>query len=163
MKKIILVPILFFIFISTVNAQQISNHAIGIRFGNNDGFGGEISYQRQLTEINRLEIDFGYRDQKEYNAFKLSGIYQWVWNIDEGFNWYAGFGAGVGSWSYNNGFTSENNDGLFINADGNIGIEYNFKAPFLISLDFRPEIGIIGNYGRDTDLDLALSIRYQFN
>ncbi len=163
MKKIILAPFLFFIFISAVNAQQISNHAIGIRFGNNDGFGGEISYQRKLTETNRLEIDFGYRDQKEYSAFKLSGVYQWVWNIDEGFNWYAGFGAGVGSWSYNNGFTSENNDGLFINADGNIGIEYNFKAPFLISLDFRPEIGVIGNYGRDTDLDLALSIRYQFN
>jgi len=163
MKKIISTPILFFIFIFAVNAQQISNHAIGIRFGNNDGFGGEISYQRQLTEINRLEVDFGYRDQKEYSAFKLSGIYQWVWNIDEGFNWYAGFGAGVGSWSYSNGFVSDNNDGLFINADGNIGIEYNFEAPFLISLDFRPEIGIIGNYGRDTDLDLALSIRYQFN
>ena len=163
MKKIVSTPILFFIFIFAVNAQQISNHAIGIRFGNNDGFGGEISYQRQLTEINRLEVDFGYRDQKEYSAFKLSGIYQWVWNIDEGFNWYAGFGAGVGSWSYSNGFVSDNNDGLFINADGNIGIEYNFEAPFLISLDFRPEIGIIGNYGRDTDLDLALSIRYQFN
>ncbi|WP_456424658.1 hypothetical protein [Lutibacter sp.] len=163
MKKIILMSIIFLMFISVVNAQQISNHAIGIRFGNNDGFGGEISYQRQLTETNRLEIDFGYRDQNEYNAFKLSGIYQWVWNIDQGFNWYAGFGAGLGSWSYNNGFISDNNDGLFINADGNIGIEYNFKAPFLISLDFRPEIGIIGNYGRDTDLDLALSIRYQFN
>lgn len=162
MKKIFILAVVMFSGYLTMNSQEISNHAIGVRFGNNDGFGGEISYQRQLTTTNRLEIDLGYRNENEYNAFKLSGIYQWVWNIDQGFNWYAGFGAGVGSWSYNNGFISDNNEGLFINADGNIGIEYNFKAPFLISLDFRPEIGIIGNYGRDTDLDLALSIRYQF-
>ena len=61
-----------------------------------------------------------------------------------------------------NDINIDNDDGLFINADGNVGIEYNFDAPFLISLDFRPEIGILGDYGKDTDLDLALSIRYQF-
>jgi hypothetical protein len=26
-------------------------------------------------------------------------LYQWVWNIDGGFNWYAGVGGGVGSYS----------------------------------------------------------------
>ncbi|MFK5958786.1 MAG: hypothetical protein QM495_07940 [Lutibacter sp.] len=163
MKKLVLgiVMVLSVIFIS--NAQQISNHAIGVRFGDNDGFGGEISYQRQLTDVNRFEVDLGYRDHKDFNAFKLSGMYQWVWNIDGGFNWFAGFGAGLGSWSYNNGYVSDTDDGIFINADGNIGIEYNFEAPILISLDFRPEIGVIGDYGKDTGLDLALSIRYQFN
>lgn len=163
MKKLILISILFFMVSLNASAQKISNHAIGIRFGNNDGFGGEISYQRKLSESNRFEVDLGYRDHKDFNAFKLSGVYQWVWNIDDGFNWYAGFGAGIGSWSFNNGFVSDTEDGIFINADGNIGIEYNFKAPILISIDFRPEIGIIGDYGKDTDLDLALSIRYQFN
>jgi len=163
MKKLVLGIVIVLSAVLTSNAQQISNHAIGVRFGDNDGFGGEISYQRQLTELNRFEVDLGYRDHKDFNAFKLSGIYQWVWNIDEGFNWYAGFGAGLGSWSYNNEFNSDKDEGIFINADGNIGIEYNFEAPILISLDFRPEIGIIGDYGKDTDLDLALSIRYQFN
>jgi hypothetical protein len=163
MKKIILVSVLLFGTIFTINAQEISNHAIGIRFGDNDGFGGEITYQRKLADDRRLELDVGYRDNKNFDAFKLTGVYQWIWHIDEGFNWYAGFGAGIGSWSYNNGVVSDNNDGLFVNVDGNIGIEYNFEAPILISLDFRPEIGIIGNYGKDTDLDLALSIRYQFN
>jgi len=162
MKRIFLVAVLFISGVFNMNAQDISNHAIGIRFGDSDGFGGEISYQRQLSEINRFELDLGYRDHKDFNAFKLSGIYQWVWTIDEGFNWYAGFGAGIGSWSYNNGFISDEDDGVFINADGNIGIEYNFEGPILISLDFRPEIGIIGDYGKDTDLDLALSVRYQF-
>jgi len=164
MNKIILVSILFFITISTVNAQEISNHAIGIRFGDNDGFGGEISYQRQLSENNRLELDLGFRNRDKYgDAFKLSGIYQWVWNIDGGFNWYAGFGAGIGSWNVGNDYEGNDDDGLFLNADGNIGIEYNFDIPLLISLDFRPEFGIVGDYGDGTDLDLALSIRYQFN
>ena len=88
---------------------------------------------------------------------------RWVWKINEGFNWYAGFGTGIGSWSYNDGIISDKDDGLFINVDGTIGIEYNFEAPIIISLDFRPEIGIIGDYGKDADLSLALSIRYQFN
>jgi len=163
MKRIILFSVFIFSVFSTLNAQNISNHSLGLRLGDNDGFGGEISYQRQLTEVNRLEVDLGYRDHKDFNAFKLSGIYQWVWQIDEGFNWYAGFGAGVGSWSAGNEFSGGGDEGVFINADGNIGIEYNFEVPILISLDFRPEIGVIGDYGKDTDLDLALSIRYQFN
>jgi len=158
-KNLILVFVLGVIL--TVKSQNISDHALGIRFGNNDSFGGEISYQRQLSEVNRLEVDLGYRDHKDFNAFKLTGVYQWVWSIDDGFNWYAGVGAGIGSWSYNNDIILSNEDGIFINADGNIGIEYNFEAPILISLDFRPEIGILGDYGKDTDL--ALSIRYQFN
>ena len=88
----------------------------------------------------RLEVDLGYRNHKNYDAFKLSGIYQWIWNIDQGFNWYAGFGAGIGSWSYSNDINIDNDDGLFINADGNVGIEYNFNAPFLISLFVRSSI-----------------------
>jgi hypothetical protein len=28
-------------------------------------------------------------------------LYQWVWNIDGGFNWYAGVGGGVGNYSHN--------------------------------------------------------------
>jgi len=134
---------------------------LGIRFGDNDGFGGELAYQRKLSEINRFDLDFGFRNQNDYNVYKLSGIYIWIWNIDGGFNWYAGFGVGIGSWN-DSRINSTRNDRLFINADGNVGIEYNFDIPLLLSLDFRPEIGIIGNYGRNYNLDLALSLRYQF-
>lgn len=163
MKKIILLSTFMICIFSSMNAQNISEHAIGVRFGDNDGFGGEISYQRLLNEMNRFEVDLGYRNHKDFSAFKLTGVYQWVWAIDEGFNWYAGVGAGIGSWSRGNDFIGAEEEGLFINADGSIGIEYNFTGPILISLDFRPEIGIIGDYGKDTDLDLALSVRYQFN
>ncbi|GAA3560674.1 hypothetical protein GCM10022395_09230 [Snuella lapsa] len=70
----------------TVNAQDISKNALGLRLGDSDGFGGEISYQRALNENNRLEFDLGWRDGKNYDGFKLAGLYQWVWNIDAGFN-----------------------------------------------------------------------------
>jgi hypothetical protein len=161
MKKLLFMSVFLLGIIFTANAQDIARNALGVRLGDNDGFGGEISYQHELGEMNRLELDLGFRDRSnEDNAFKLSGIYQWVWKIDGGFNWYAGFGAGIGSW--NNNSDSGINDGLFLNADGNIGIEYDFDIPLLISIDFRPEFGIIGDYGKDTSSDLALSLRYQF-
>ena len=162
MKKTILFLFMAVFSTSFLMAQDISENALGIRLGDNDGFGGEISYQKKLSDVNRLEIDLGYRDHKSSNAFKLSGLYQWVWQIDGGLNWYAGFGAGVGSWSFSDTNTSTDEEGVFLNADGNVGVEYNFMSPFIISLDFRPEFGLIGDYAKGTGLDLALSVRYQF-
>jgi len=49
-------------------------------------------------------------------------------------------------------------------AAGDIGIEYNFDIPLLISLDFRPEIGFGDELydNNDLGLDIALGLRYQF-
>ena len=162
MKKLLFTSVFIIGTFFSVNAQDIARNAIGVRLGDNDGFGGEISYQHELGEMARLELDLGFRNNNDSDAFKLTGIHQWVWNIDGGFNWYAGFGAGIGSWNAGNDYTGNNDDGIFINADGNIGIEYNFDIPLMISLDFRPEFGLVGDYGKDTDFDIALSLRYQF-
>ncbi len=141
-------------------AQEISKNALGLRFGDNDGFGGEISYQRALSSNNRLEADLGWRNSNNVDAFKLTGLYQWVWNIDGGFNWYAGVGAGVGSWKIDN--KNVNDSGSFVFAAGDIGIEYNFDIPLLISLDFRPEFGGSGYFKNNYGSDIALALRYQF-
>ena len=162
MKKIILIFSFLIGSISLVNAQDLSDHALGIRVGDNDGFGGEISYQHALTEATRLEVDLGFRDHDNSSAFKLTALHQWVWNIENRFNWYAGFGAGVGSWSWDDNFPGGDDDGFFLNADGVVGIEYDFEIPLLISLDFRPEFNLTGDYGDNTDFDIALSLRYQF-
>lgn len=161
MKNLVLI-VTFFTAVISINAQDISSHAIGVRFGDNDGFGGEISYQHALTDNNRVELDLGFRNHKHFDAFKLSGLYQWVWNIDGGFNWYAGVGAGIGSWSIGNDYSGDGDEGIFLNLDGDLGIEYNFDFPLLVSLDVRPEFGIIGDYGDDADFDIALGVRYQF-
>ncbi|ALJ05135.1 hypothetical protein APS56_08350 [Pseudalgibacter alginicilyticus] len=140
----------------TSHAQDLSKNALGLRVGDNDGFGGEISYQRYLNEGNRLEFDLGWRDSNNVDAFKLVGLYQWVMPIDNNFNWFVGAGAGIGS------FDAGPVDGTFALVAGDIGIEYNFDIPLMLSLDMRPEIGFNDDYSDDLDLDIALGIRYQF-
>lgn len=145
-------------------AQTISEHAIGLRFGGNNGYGAEISYQRALGSNNRLELDLGWRNDRHFNAFKFTGLYQWVWTLEGRFNWFAGFGGGLGSVDYNNGYRNGNHDGnneFFLFGAGNIGIEYNFNIPLVIALDFRPEVGS-GDYNNNLNFDIALALRYQF-
>ena len=162
MKKLILLTICLIGFTFTSQAQSIADHALGLRLGSSGGFGREISYQHGLGDNNRLEVDLGWRDHKYGEAYKLTGIYQWVWNLEGGFNWYAGVGAALGSVNGDDDDWDNDDDGLFINAAGNIGIEYDFDFPLLLSLDFRPEIGIVNNYSNNDDFDVALGVRYQF-
>ncbi len=161
MRKLFLSMIAIGGLLITANAQEISENALGLRLGDSDGFGAEISYQRALAENNRLEIDLGWRSGKTWDGFKLAGLYQWVWQLDGDFNWYAGVGGGVGSYSFDDKNVNVDNDETFIFAAGDIGIEYNFDIPLLISLDFRPELGF-GDFRDDVDFDIALGLRYQF-
>ncbi|MGK0446957.1 MAG: hypothetical protein ACJA2M_000727 [Polaribacter sp.] len=134
------------------SAQEVSDNAVGLRVGSNDGFGAEISFQRKLKENNRLEVNLGLRNG--FSDLKLSGLYEWVWSLEENLNWYAGTGAG---------FYDANKASIF--ASGVVGIEYNLEnevnLPLLISLDYRPEIGITGDLN-GLNSDLGLSVRYQF-
>ena len=161
MKILKRIALVFFFASASAGAQEISNHALGLRLGDSDGFGAEISYQKSMGRYTRLELDFGWRDSREYDAFKFVGLYQWVRNIDGGFNWFYGFGGGLGSVNFQ---SSEPNGGLFVFAAGDIGVEYNFDFPLLLSLDFRPELGLIGysDFSDNFDFDIALGVRYQF-
>lgn len=162
MKRLFFTVLLFTGFFTTVEAQQIADNAIGIRLGDNEGLGTEINYQRAFGENNRLEFGLGWNSSSKANGFKLTGIYQWVWNIDGGFNWYAGAGGGVGSSSYNRDeFPERDKSNTFVFIAGDVGIEYNFDIPLLISLDFRPEIGF-GDFRNDLGFDIGLGLRYQF-
>ena len=154
-----------FLFVTIgMHAQSISEHAIGLRLGDSDGFGAEISYQKSIGRYNRAEFNLGWRDSREFDAFKLTGVYQWVHQLDGNFNWYYGVGGGLGSVDFEPVPDGDDNDGLFVFAAGNLGVEYDFDIPLLLSLDFRPEIGLLGYDGFDNsfDFDIALGIRYQF-
>jgi hypothetical protein len=167
MKKVILSAFMLLGLAFSTQAQDISKNALGLRLGDNDGFGGEISYQRGLSNNNRLELDLGWRNSNDVDAFKLAGLYQWVWNIDGGFNWYAGVGGGVGSWSFDAPAEYKGDDsGVILFAAGDVGIEYNFsEAPIQLSLDFRPELYFDSDDYRDDNFgpDIALGIRYKFD
>jgi len=158
MKRLFFIALVLVGFSTTLSAQSISSNALGLRLGDSDGFGAEISYQRALAEDTRLEFGLGWRDGKDYSAVRLVGLHQWVWHLDGGFNWYAGVGGGFASYDIDH---VEIDDETALFAAGNIGIEYDFDIPLLISLDFRPEFGF-GDFNNDTDFDIALGLRYQF-
>ncbi len=140
-----------------MSAQDISENTIGFRLGSNNGFGYEISYQMKLNSENRAEFNLGWRTSNNVSAMKLNGLYQWVWPLEQGFNWYAGVGGGLGTYS-----NSNSGSGTFIFAAGDIGIEYNFDFPLQASLDLRPEIGGNGYFENSYGTDIALGIRYKF-
>jgi opacity protein-like surface antigen len=148
MKKVVFVFGFLVSLTLSVNAQDIADNAIGLRLSGGNGAGGEISYQKALGNNNRLEIDLGLAN--EFADFKATGLYQWVWSLEEQFNWYAGFGGGI---------VSANGTGIY--GAGVIGIEYDFNAPVLLSLDYRPEIAVAG--GLDgLNSSFSLAVRYQF-
>ena len=159
MKKLFLLSFALLGFTLSSSAQEIANNAIGLRIGDSNGLGTEISWQHALGSVNRLEVDLGWRNGNDYNAFQLTGLYQWVWNLDGGFNWYAGAGGGLASYDGKDEFRGTDDTSIFI--AGDIGIEYNFDIPLLLSLDFRPTLGF-GDFTDDLDFDIALGIRYQF-
>lgn len=159
MKIIFVLAFTILCFTFSLSAQNISKNALGLRLGDSDGFGTEISYQRALGSTNRLELDLGWSDNSNYDAFRFTGLYQWVYPLENAFNWYVGAGGGIASYEGKDTFNNKNETGFFV--AGNIGIEYTFDIPLLISLDFRPELGF-SDFTNDLGFDIGLGIRYQF-
>ena len=143
--------------------DNISKNAIGLRFGNNHGFGVEISYQKKLSVKNRLELDLGFSNDNNTDDIKLSGIYQWYWNIEKELDWYAGVGGGLGYWNTDDNYNNGNDNGIYAVINVDVGIEYNFKEiPMQVAMDARPEF-VFNNYEKnDFGFNVGLAMRYKF-
>lgn len=142
------------------HAQSPSTHALGVRFGGGDGAQAEISYQQFIGGPNRLEFDLGFFDDGWNDGFKFTLMYHWVHGLADGFYWYVGAGGSIGGRNYHHGPHDDGyDDGVFLDANGQLGIEYDFNIPLQISLDMRPEIGLIND---DFDMGFGLGIRYTF-
>ena len=89
MKKLFFTSIFIIGTFFTIQAQEIANNALGLRLGGANGVGAEVSYQRKVgADNNRLEFDLGWRNDSHFDLVKATALYQWVWNIEGGFNWY---------------------------------------------------------------------------
>ncbi|MDY0200532.1 MAG: hypothetical protein WC951_13415 [Bacteroidales bacterium] len=155
------IAILCFILGAGLYSQaQVNPHAIGIRSGGNGSSNGvEISYQHGLSELNRLEFDFGFNGYTNYSNLFVSGTYQWDWNITEGLNWYVGPGAAVGFYNWRG---TDKSSGVNLGVGGQIGLEYDFNhldVPILLSLDTRPMFDFVG-YNNGFGWGIALGVRY---
>ncbi len=155
MKKIVLICV-FLLTISGLQAQ-IHKHALGLRLGGDRNYNRvEISFQGGINKMNRMEVDLGFSSGRNYHAFFLTTVYQWVWDIATGFNAYAGPGLSLGLASVEGGGSSTN-----IGIGGQVGIEYDFNsidAPIALSLDVRPIWNITGDSG--FGWGFALGVRY---
>ena len=156
MKKAILIFTLIISFLSAVTAQ-VDNKAIGLRMGSGLGYAAEVSYQQPLSKENRFELDLGFNNNGL--GLGLNGVYQWVWDLSalaDGFNWYAGVGAGIGSYKFD-----LVNQKFSVGALGQVGIEYKFEIPLTISLDYRPGLYFINGINSSYD-GICIAGRYRF-
>ena len=132
MKKIILVAAMVLGFAVAASAQQ---RALGLR----GGYGVELSYQHTLG-ANFLEADLGLLG----SAFNLAATYNYMiaqpdWTDRGEWGFYAGPGAAVGF-----GGNLEAKTNFFnIAVAGQVGLEYTFWFPLQLSVDLRPQIGIV--------------------
>ena len=148
MKKYILIFCLAFCMANTVSGQE-KKHAMGLRNSiilSETNF--ELSYQYYLNETSRLEFGLG----TAVYALHTTGVYQKVRSVSaitSGLKIYGGVGIIAGFHGSKTGF----------GAVAQAGLEYNFRFPFQISLDYRPKVFFPDNYYSD---DFCVSIRYKF-
>lgn len=155
MKKLLLVLIAVIGISFAANAQS---QAIGLRLGGGQGYGAELSYQKALGGINRLEADLGYRSYYGAGAFSLVGLYQAHFDIKAvpNLGWYVGAGPRIDLATYNGGAS------VAIGICGQAGVDYYLDAlPIQLSLDIRPCFEVYPTtffyWG-----DIALGVRYRF-
>ena len=162
MKRIFILTTLLLVSIFNAQAQDIPEHAIGLRLSESDGFWAEATYQARLSSNTRIELDLGAQGRNRYNAVKITGMYHWVFNIDGGLNWYVGPGIGGGLVDFDDDLNNRDNLESFGFVTGDVGIEYNFDFPLMVSFDFRPEIYFDNYVDEDIIFNVGLSARYKF-
>lgn len=152
MRKLFFAVLLVLCVSSVVNAQT-NDRAIGLR----GGWGTELSYQHPLSGTTRLEIGLGMHGW-EHGDFLISGVHQWLFAPNGGFNLYAGLGPQLGSYWWKD----ENKHTFGLGLAGQFGFEYNFDFPLQLTLDWRPSWSLIPS-GRGFGYEgFALGIRYRF-
>lgn len=132
-----------FIIIATALLMSISakaqpyNWAIGLRGGLS---WGNLTVKHFVGNNSALEFDgaISFNDW----GWELSGLYELNTALSDGLNFYYGPGAHFGF------FPDNDKQVLALGVLGVAGLEYKFKAPIAISLDWRPHLTLnLGNNG----------------
>ena len=153
MKKSILIAAMVLGFAVAAVAQP---RAVGIR----GGYGVEATYQHTLG-ANFVEANLGLNG---FNALNVAATYNWMiaqpqWTDRGEWGFYAGPGAALG---FGFGAASHFN----VAAVGQVGLEYTFWFPLQLSIDIRPQLGLITASGAAGfyfgGWCPALGIRYRF-
>ena len=101
-------------------------------------------------------------------ALHATATYDWVnpfgavipWDYEGQWNWNLGVGAGLGIYGFKT-------PAFYAGVVGHVGISYDFWFPMQLSLDYRPNIGIVGGEGITFNTSglysgITLGVRYLF-
>lgn len=157
-KSLILAAILAVISVGSAVAQP---RAIGA----NIGYGIDLSYQHSLGEANMIDLSVNV---PFFEGIGATATYDWVnpfgavipWDYEGQWNWNLGVGAGLGIY----GFKAP---AFYAGVVGHVGVSYDFWFPMQLSLDYRPNIGIVGGEGLTFNTSglysgITLGVRYLF-
>lgn len=157
MKKLLLVAILAVAGFAAVVAQP---RAIGL----NIGYGLDVSYQHSIGESNLIDLSVNI---PAFAGIGATATYDWVnpfgtqipWNNKGEWNWSLGVGAGLGIY----GFQAPR---FYVGAVGHVGVSYDFWFPLQLSVDWRPNVGIVtGPIGFNASglyTGITIGVRYLF-
>ncbi len=142
MKKLFTVIAMVVLLGSNLSAQEL-----GIRFGAITGGNVAIDAVFGIGDWSRIHGDVSFGDGVGIDLL-WDFIYKPINN--EAFNWYAGVGP----------FTWLGNP-FHLGVAGELGIEYRFKIPISLSLDWRPSFTIVEHTDFNAGI-FGLNIRYIF-
>jgi hypothetical protein len=139
-----------FTVLALVLASQVAfSQEVGIRFG--DVLGNDVAIDAifKTSQFSRIHADVSFGNGVGvdvmwdflYKPFSIEG---------EGFNWYLGAGPSIYI-----------NDPFYLGVSGEVGIEYQFKFPMAIGIDWRPTFWLI----EETDFHaggFGVNLRYVF-
>lgn len=133
--------------------------AIGIK-GGFPGF-GSLNVKHFFGGSSALEASLGGGARHIW----LQGLYERNNALNQGFEWYYGFGADLGFWTNGSGYYNANNNKTYTGAwgglDGVLGLEYTFEEiPLNLALDLGPSIRLFPYVGLTWNGGLA--VRYAF-
>lgn len=166
MKKQVKIFGLIVAFVSIAAIANAQPRSIGANLGSGLG----LSYQHGFGEANMLDVAVNV--PVIGGAWGIGGIvtYDWIdpfgatvpWNNKGEWHWYMGVGAAGGIY----GFKAPS---WHVGVAGHFGIEYDFWFPLQLSLDWRPNIGVLGANGGGIGFNtwglydgISLGVRYKF-
>ncbi len=153
LKKIFLTVLLVATSTTVLNAQSYKT-AFGVRLGYENG----LTLKHFLAPSSAAEFLFSASPRH----FQLTGMYEFQQPVPDapGLDWFVGIGAHLGSIHKK----KDSYEGtLLIGADLIGGLEYSFpRAPFNLSLDWKPSFNFTSNYNDYWYSGFALSLRYTF-
>ena len=148
MKKFVIALSLLSLMAVTKLSAQNYNWAIGVRGGITTS---SVTVKYNFDPANSIEgmVDF-------VKGFNIIALYERnVPVIADGFNFYYGAGANLGSWH-------DHDDKFTAGIDGIIGLEYKIASiPLAFSLDYKPFLNFVGHTGFHA-ADFGLTIKVAF-